>query len=188
MELVDTRDLKSLDSNIVPVQVRPRVPSLGNMKYWLIATYKINEIKRLEINLSNQNLDYYLPKIVVKKINSNFVEEVLFPGYIFINTILEDYSLIRYTKGIKRVLKFGKTIPFLTDNEIKSIKSIEKLTRSKPISSKIMIGQEATVVDGPFKGTLVKICSLPSKNRIEVLLTILGSQRRVSFLKKDLVF
>ena len=29
MELVDTRDLKSLDRNIVPVQVRPRVPCLG---------------------------------------------------------------------------------------------------------------------------------------------------------------
>ena len=29
VELVDTRDLKSLDRNIVPVQVRPRVPSLN---------------------------------------------------------------------------------------------------------------------------------------------------------------
>ena len=28
VELVDTRDLKSLDRNIVPVQVRPRVPHL----------------------------------------------------------------------------------------------------------------------------------------------------------------
>ena len=28
VELVDTRDLKSLDRNIVPVQVRPRVPLL----------------------------------------------------------------------------------------------------------------------------------------------------------------
>jgi hypothetical protein len=26
VELVDTRDLKSLDRNIVPVQVRPQVP------------------------------------------------------------------------------------------------------------------------------------------------------------------
>ena len=31
MELVDTRDLKSLDSDIVPVQVRPRVPSLKEL-------------------------------------------------------------------------------------------------------------------------------------------------------------
>ena len=32
VELVDTRDLKSLDRNIVPVQVRPRVPQLRIIK------------------------------------------------------------------------------------------------------------------------------------------------------------
>tara|TARA_Y100001958_G_C21212979_1_gene538550 strand:+ start:99 stop:575 length:477 start_codon:yes stop_codon:yes gene_type:complete len=158
------------------------------MKYWLIATYKTNETKRLENNLSNQNFDYYLPKIVIRKNNSILGEEVLFPGYIFINTTLDNYTLLKYTKGIKKVLKFGKTIPSLTDNEIKTIQSVVKLTKSKPISKQIKLGQEAIIAEGPFKGTLVKICSLPSKNRIEVLLTILGSQRRVSFLKKDLLF
>ena len=56
MELVDTRDLKSLDRNIVPVQVRPRVPFSLTMKYWHVATYKLNEIKRVETNLLNQKL------------------------------------------------------------------------------------------------------------------------------------
>ena len=158
------------------------------MKYWLVATYKINENKRLESNLLNQNFDYYLPKIKIKKPDSNLKEEVLFPGYVFIKARFEDYSLIKYTKGIKKVVKFGKNIPRLTDYEVKSIKSIEKLSNSKPIIPKINIGQEAFVVDGPFKGTLVKICSLPSKERIEVLLTILGSSRKVSILNKDLVF
>ena len=32
VELVDTRDLKSLDRNIVPVQVRPRVPNYEQKK------------------------------------------------------------------------------------------------------------------------------------------------------------
>ena len=158
------------------------------MKYWLVATYKINEIKRAENNLSNQNFDYYLPKIKVKKSSSYLGEEILFPGYVFIKTRLEEYSLIKYTKGIKKIVKFGKNIPHLTDYEIKSIQSIEKLSNLKPIIPKINIGQEATVADGPFKGTLVKICSLPSKERIEVLLTILGSLRKVSILNKDLVF
>jgi len=157
------------------------------MKYWLVATYKINEIKRVENNLLNQNFDYYLPKIKVKKPNSNLKEEVLFPGYIFINIKLEDFSSIKYTMGIKKVLRFGNRIPHLTDNEIKSIKSIEKLSKSNPISSKIKIGQEAMVADGPFKGTLVKICSLPLKGRIEVFLTILGYLRRVKILKQDLI-
>ena len=158
------------------------------MKYWLVATYKINEIEKAERNLSNQNFDYYLPKIKVKKSNSNLGEEILFPGYVFIKTRPEDYSLIKYTKGIKKIVKFGKNIPHLSDNEINSVKSIEKISNSKPITSKINIGQESEVTDGPFKGTIVKICSLPSKDRIEVLLSILGSSRRVSILEKDLVF
>ena len=157
------------------------------MKYWLVATYKTNDINRAESNLSNQNFDYYLPKIKVVKPNSNPAEEVLFPGYIFINTGLEDYSSIKYTLGIKKVIKFGNSIPHLTDNEIKSIQSIEKLSQSKPIASKIKIGQEAVVKEGPFKGTLVKICSLPSKGRIEVLLSLLGNLRRVNILKEDLI-
>ena len=158
------------------------------MKYWLVATYKINEIKRAERNLLYQNFDYYLPRIKFKKPNSNVGEEVLFPGYVFLNIRLEDYPLIKYTKGIKKVVKFGKNIPSLTDNEIKSIKSIEKLSNSLPITPKINIGQEAVITDGPFKGTLVKVCSLPSKERIEVLLAILGSSRRVSIMEKNLVF
>ena len=157
------------------------------MKYWLVATYKINEAKRVEINLSNQNFDYYLPKIKVKKPNSYLVEEVLFPGYIFINTKLEDFSSLKYTKGIKKVIRFGDSTPRLTDNEIKTIQSIEKLSKSKPISSKIKIGQEAIVADGPFKGNLVKICSLPSKGRIEVFLTMLGYLRRIKILEEDLI-
>jgi len=157
------------------------------MKYWLVATYKINETKRVESNLSNQNFDYYLPKIKAIKPNFNPAEEALFPGYIFINTGLEDYSSIKYTIGIKKVIKFGNSIPRLTDNEIKSIQSLEKLSQCKPISSKIKIGQDAVVADGPFKGALVKICSLPSKGRIEVLLTMLGDLRRVKILKEDLI-
>ena len=34
VELVDTRDLKSLDRNIVPVQVRPRVPHTWIMYFY----------------------------------------------------------------------------------------------------------------------------------------------------------
>ena len=38
VELVDTRDLKSLDRNIVPVQVRPRVP-LTNLDFYTLYLY-----------------------------------------------------------------------------------------------------------------------------------------------------
>lgn len=156
------------------------------MKYWLIATYKTNEIKRVELNLSNQNFEYYSPKITIKKINSSFKKEALFPGYIFINTALDKYSSVKYTKGIKNVIKFGHNISFMTDDEIKSINIIEESSTLDPFVSKIKIGQEALIKKGSLKGNFVKICSLPAKKRVDVLLYFLGSLRRMSISEKDL--
>ena len=189
VELVDTRDLKSLDRNIVPVQVRPRVPSFNNMKKkWIIASYKTNEFKRVESNLSNQKFDFYLPKITTKKINANPKVEVLFPGYIFVNTSLENYSALKYTMGIKNIIKFGNNISSLSSEEIEAMQMAEKTSKIDPVASQIQIGQDVIIAKGSMTGSIVKVCSLPSKERVGVLLSFLGSVRRVTILEKDLTF
>lgn len=157
------------------------------MKHWFVATYKIKEIKRLKFNLANQNFDYYLPKITKKKRNAGLEVELLFPGYIFINAGIENYSALKYTIGIKSIIKFGNNISFLTNEEIESIQNLEQSSKSKPLSSSIQVGQDAILRKGPFKGAIVKICSLPYKERINILLDLLGSVRRVNIPAKDLV-
>ena len=66
VELVDTRDLKSLDSNIVPVQVRPRVPSFYSNNEIPPFRNKIYHLKRAKNNVENQDLEHYFPKIKFK--------------------------------------------------------------------------------------------------------------------------
>jgi transcription antitermination factor NusG len=192
VELVDTRDLKSLDRNIVPVQVRPRVPSFTDMenieKKWLVATYKSNEVKRVESNLLNQNFDFYLPKIIIKKINSNPKAEVLFPGYIFINTSLKNYSALKYTSGIRDIIKFGYNISCVSDEEIEAMQMAEKASETDPLALQIQIGQDVMIARGSLTGSIAKVCSLPAKERVEVLLSFLGSMRRISIPEKDLLF
>ena len=187
MELVDTRDLKSLDRNIVPVQVRPRVPHIMK-KNWLVATYKINEVRRVESNLSNQKYDYYLPKITIKKINTTPKVEVLFPGYIFVNTSLENYSALKYTMGIKNIIKFGGNISCLSSDEIEAMQMAEETSKIDPVASQIQIGQDIIIAKGSLAGSVVKICSLPFKERVGILLSFLGSVRRVTIPVKDLTF
>ena len=187
VELVDTRDLKSLDRNIVPVQVRPRVPHIMK-KNWLVATYKINELRRVESNLSNQKLDYYLPKITIKKINDTPKVEVLFPGYIFVNTSLENYSALKYTMGIKNIIKFGDNISCLSSEEIEAMQMAEEISKIDPVASQIQVGQDVMIAKGSLTGSIVKVCSLPSKERVGVLLSFLGSVRRVTVSEKDLIF
>jgi transcriptional antiterminator RfaH len=187
VELVDTRDLKSLDRNIVPVQVRPRVPSFNSMKKnWLIALYKSNEVKRVESNLLNQKFDYYLPKITTKKINSNPKVEVLFPGYIFINTNFENYSAIKYTIGIRNIIKFGDNISCISSEEIEAMQMAEEASKIDPVAPQIQIGQDVMIEKGSLTGSIAKVCSLSSKERVGVLLYFLGSRRRVTIPIKDL--
>jgi len=155
---------------------------------WLIALYKINEVKRVEANLSSQKFKYYLPKITTTKTNSNPKVEVLFPGYIFINTSPENYSVLKYTKGIKDILKFGDQISSLSSDEIKAMQMVEKTSKSTPLLRQLKIGQDAFVKKGSLKGNIVKICSLPSKDRVGILLHFLGSVRRVLISEKDLIF
>ncbi len=189
MELVDTRDLKSLDRNIVPVQVRPRVPLNSKvMKHWLVATFKTSEVKRLERNLSNQKFDYYLPKITKKKLNSQAKEELLFPGYIFVNTSFKNYSALKYTMGIKNIIKFGEKISSISNEDIETMRMVQESSKIDPVASQIKIGQDALITEGSFKGSIVQVCSLPSKKRVGILLSFLGSTRRVNVPESNLNF
>ncbi len=138
----------------------------------------------VEINLTNQKIDYYLPKIVIKKHNHNPKEEVMFPGYIFINTHIDKYSSVSYTKGIKNIIRFGENIAYVSDDEIRSISTVEKLSKSNPLATNIEIGQEVEIIGGSLKGNIAKICSLPSKKRVGILLHVLGSQKRIEISDK----
>ena len=155
---------------------------------WFIASYKIKEIKRLETNLINQKFEYYLPKITTKKINSSSKEEVLFPGYIFINTISENYSALKYTMGIKKIIKFGDNVSHISDEEIQAMQMVEDRSKIDPIAEKIQIGQDVIIAKGSLKGVMVKICSLPSKERVGIFLNLLGSVRRVTYPINGLKF
>ena len=157
-------------------------------KNWLVATYKINEVRRVESNLLNQKFDYYLPKITTKKINSNPKVEVLFPGYIFVNTSLENYSALKYTMGIRNIIKFGDNISCISDEEIEAMQMAEETSKIDPVASQIQIGQDVMIAKGSLTGSIVKVCSLPSKERVGVLLSFLGSVRRVTIPEKDLIF
>ena len=150
------------------------------MKVWMVATYKKNELKRLQNNLQNQNFKFYYPKIKTIKNNMSIVEEPLFHGYIFISARIEDYQKIKYTKGISNVISFNNNIATLANDEITELKRIEETSSLEPIVQKVFVGQEGAMIDGPFKGSLIKIASLPKKDRVNVFVHILGTNRRIT--------
>jgi len=156
------------------------------MKKWLVASYKINELTRLELNLQNQKFDYYVPKIVLDNHSTYNKKELMFPGYIFINVNVDNYTALKYTKGIKKILQFGKIIPIVSEADIQAFMKIEQESVNNPITTRYKVGQEVVVHGGSFKGNLVKICSLPAGKRVDVFIHLLGSKRKINISLKDI--
>jgi len=155
------------------------------MKIWLVITYKTNESKVLQRNLDHQNFEYYLPKIlVISEKTQTKTEKILFPGYAFVYCNLDDYSALKYSKGVRKVLIFGNSIPSISDTQIKKIKEIEQNSRISPIEINLKVGDQVKINDGPFKDVITQIISFPSNERVGVLLTILGSSRLTQISSK----
>ena len=67
------------------------------------------------------------------------------------------------------------------------MKIAEEASKLKPIIPLLKIGQEAIISSGTFKGNIVRICTSPTEQRVDALLNILGSARRITFLEKDIL-
>ena len=148
------------------------------MKVWMVATYKINEFNRLKENLSNQNFQYYHPKIKTKKNDSSVKRRSFVSRLYFYSRILDKYTKIKYTKGISKVIQFNNNVAILGDEEINQLRVLEKESLTKPIVQKVFVGQEAVMSDGPFKGSIITIASLPEKERVNIFIDILGSKKK----------
>ena len=90
--------------------------------------------------------------------------------------------------GIKKIIKFGDNISCISDEEIEAMQMAEETSKIDPVASQIQIGQDVMIAKGSLTGSIVKVCSLASKERIGVLLSFLGSVRRVTISEKDLIF
>lgn len=150
------------------------------MNEWIVVTYKIKELEKLLKNLKNQDIRYYIEKINLKKINTSPKVVYLFPGYIFIFANTEQYKKISYTKGIKNIISFNNKIAKIEEEKIFKLKKIENNSYDEPITEEVFIGQKAVIPKGPFKGSLIEITAMPKKERITVLLSILGAKRKIS--------
>lgn len=90
--------------------------------------------------------------------------------------------------GIKNIIKFGDNISCIPNQDIKSMQITEETSKIDPVAQQVQIGKDVLISNGSLRGSMVKICSLPSRERVDVLLTFLGSMRTVTIPVKDLTF
>jgi transcriptional antiterminator RfaH len=155
-----------------------------NEKNWFLVQFKPNNHIIAEQNLRAQNYKTFLPleeKILTRYGRKTTVITPLFPGYLFVSFSLtyDKWSVINSTFGVSKLLSQNnkpQIIPQkIMDELIDRCDESGKLLPPKNIKS----GDKVIVINSAFSKFVSTIDLIDSKNRIWILMDILGRGTRV---------
>ena len=146
---------------------------------WLVVRTKARQEGRAMNHLQEQGFKVYCPQIpkydVLKEVAG---KQVLFPGYCFVESGERSVASIRSTPGVIALVSFGSEgkPALVSAGVLDEIRRVETFYGEK--SPGLQSGDVVSLTGGPFKG-LQGLYSKRSKDRVEVLLIVLGRQQRV---------
>lgn len=145
------------------------------MKYWFAVNTKPRNEDRAASNLASGGIEVLAPKLKLKKYkNGRFVEvvEQMFPNYILVKFHpVDEFRLVKYTRGVKTIVHFGNKIIPIQDEVIDFIRS-RLVDGVATIQEKgFRKGEKVLIKDGPFKGLSgIFEKELEGKERVMILL------------------
>lgn len=116
-------------------------------------------------------------------------EEALFPCYIFARfPYRTHFRQAASAMGVTKIVGFGGQPAVVSEAVIGELREFAHDNETIEISPQIEAGDEVTVLDGPFKGLRAVVTRiLPAKQRVAVLLELLGTQREVEVTAQRVV-
>ena len=146
---------------------------------WFVVRTKARQELRAIHHLEEQGFKVYCPQIPKYNGLKEVVgRQVLFPGYCFVQSGELSIASIRSTPGVIGLVSFGPqgTPATLVPAALEAIHVVEAFHCEKV--SGLKPGGTVRLIEGPFNG-FKGLYSKRSKDRVEVLLTLLGQQQRI---------
>ncbi|MCH9643663.1 MAG: transcription/translation regulatory transformer protein RfaH [Gammaproteobacteria bacterium] len=143
-------------------------------------------------NLDRQGYHGYLPRIVVRRRRLGAYKEIvepMFPRYLFLSMCakVDNWMPIRSTRGVASLVRFGGYPAKVPDSLIEFIQQKEAKYKSVgEIAEVLKPGDKVRILDGAWDNYEAIFETKSSKQRVVVLLDILGSPTRVE-IPRDLV-
>ena len=151
------------------------------MKWYVVLT-KPRQEQRAADNLLAQGGTVFLPMLPVERIMRGKrcqVDEVLFPGYLFLQLPADSalYSKVRSTFGVRGFLRFADQVVTVADAIVEDI----RLRISSPVNKEVLFqtGETVQLSTGPLKDYQAVFSGYSGEERAIVLVSLLGQQNRL---------
>jgi transcriptional antiterminator RfaH len=157
---------------------------------WICARLELHRERVAQRFLELGGYAVYIPYVrehVVRR--RRRIERVapLFPAYGFVQLAeTQGWSGVRWTIGVAAILMGGDSPAVVPDIVLESIRQREVNGAVELPKNGLKIGDRVRVRAGPLTGQTALFAGQLSYERVAVLLTLLGSQRRVLLSKDDI--
>jgi transcriptional antiterminator RfaH len=160
---------------------------------WFVAHTQPNAEAKAAAHLDRQGFQVYLPRYLKRRRHARRIEIVgapLFPRYVFVavDLVAQRWRSIYSTVGVARLVGNGDDPAAVPDAVVAALKSREDARGFIPLDSRpgFRPGEKVRVLDGAFSSCLGLFEGMAERERIAILLDLLGRKVRV-VLDADLV-
>jgi transcriptional antiterminator RfaH len=154
-------------------------------QHWYALRSKPRKEDTVWLQLNNQEIEGYFPRIRVHPINPRSKKvKPYFPGYLFVKVDLDEKgrSTFKWMPNTLGLVAFGGEPAIVPENLIHALKKrVNEINEvGGEVFDNLQSGDKIRIHDGPFSGFEAIFDSrIPGKARVQVLLEFLGNPRRV---------
>ncbi len=161
---------------------------------WFVAHTHPNAEAKATSHLNRQGFEIYFPRYLKRRRHARRIETVaapLFPRYVFVAVDLaaQRWRSIYSTVGVARLVCNGDEPTAVPDGIVEALKEPrrrERLHQTRLSAGSFAPGDKVRVLDGAFSSCLGLFEGMAERERIAILLDLLGRKVRV-VLDADLV-
>lgn len=156
---------------------------------WLVLRIKPPQEARVAQNVRRQATEYYHPRALVRSSKTRALRVApLFPGYAFARPPTPVWTYLRSTYGVLDVLmSTGESPATITDAELGRLRAREGPDGLIRLSvTEFCCGEVVVVEGGPFTDLSGEIEGMSGRDRVFVLMQLLGRKVRVKIDVRDL--
>jgi len=159
---------------------------MSSQPRWYVAQTQPNAEAKAVLHLSRQGFVTYLPRYLKRRRHARRVDVVaapLFPRYLFveIDTAVQRWRSIYSTVGVSRLVCTGDTLTPVPDQVINLLKQREDDAGLIRLDNRPMfhVGDKIRIIEGAFCDCLGLYDGMSDRDRITILLDLLGRKVRV---------
>jgi len=160
---------------------------------WYVVRTQTNAEAKAARNLLRQGFEIYLPHYLKRRSHARKVEKVaapLFPRYMFVRIDLatQRWRSVQSTYGVSHLVLNGSDPAPVAGQVIDALKAREDASGCVTLEQrpKFAMGEKVRVLAGVFADNLGLFDGMADRDRVAILLELLGRKVRVS-LEADLV-